>query len=67
MEKIKFIGNSYSHPQLSLSFFSLFVSSSIQYGCKMLWFILWKTKSNKEYIEILKKLEATMSTTRKGS
>ena len=39
---------------------------SIQYGCKMIWYILWKTKSNKEYIETLKKVELTMNLTRKG-
>lgn len=37
----------------------------LQYGCKLLWYILWKYKSNKEYIEILKKIESSMSSTRK--
>lgn len=32
-----------------------------------MWYVLWKTKSNKEYIEVLKKLESAMSNTRKGN
>jgi hypothetical protein len=39
---------------------------SVQYGCKLVWYILWKKKGNHEYIEILKKLEAAMSSTRKS-
>ena len=39
---------------------------TIQYFSKFAWYVLWKTKSNKDYIEILKKLETAMSTTRKG-
>lgn len=38
---------------------------TVQYGCKLIWYLLWKNKSGKEYIEILKKIEATMSQTRK--
>jgi hypothetical protein len=40
---------------------------SVQYACKLIWYILWKKKSNHEYIEILKKLEAAMSSTRKSN
>ena len=39
---------------------------TIQYGCKLLWYLLWKNKSNKDYIDVLKKIEAAMSNTRKG-
>lgn len=38
---------------------------TIQYGCKMFWYILWKNKTNKDYLEILKKIESSMSNTRK--
>jgi hypothetical protein len=37
----------------------------LQYGCKLIWYILWKYKSNKEYIDILKRIESSMSSTRK--
>ena len=37
----------------------------MQYACKLIWYMLWKKKSNSEYIEILKRLEAAMSNTRK--
>lgn len=39
---------------------------TVQYACKLAWYIIWKTKSNKDYIEILKRIESTMSMTRKG-
>ena len=39
---------------------------TVQYGCKLIWYILWKYKNNKDYVEILKKIESTMSSTRKG-
>jgi hypothetical protein len=39
---------------------------TIQYGCKMFWYLLWKNKTNKGYLEILKKIESSMSSTRKG-
>ncbi|CAF0790700.1 unnamed protein product [Brachionus calyciflorus] len=38
---------------------------TVQYGCKLLWYLLWKSRSNKDYIEKLKKIEAAMSSTRK--
>ena len=39
---------------------------TIQYGCKIFWYMLWKSNTNKEYIEILKKIESSMSNTRRG-
>jgi hypothetical protein len=41
-------------------------SRTVQYGCKLIWYLLWKNKSNKDYIEVLKKIESAMSNTRKG-
>lgn len=38
---------------------------TLQYGCKLLWYILWKKGTNKEYISALKIIETAMSQTRK--
>ncbi len=40
---------------------------TVQYACKLIWYILWKKKSSKQYIEILKRIESSMSSTRKSS
>lgn len=40
---------------------------TVQYACKMIWYLLWKNRNGQEYINILKKIESAMSHTRKGS